>query len=383
VSLSKPGYRRATRVIEIPAGDSDSLDLTLKAELGEIQLRVQPAGARVQVNGRNVATGSTTLSLPAHEHSLVINLDGYEGYRQRFTPRPGVAQVINVNLQTVAEARRARLTPTVATSLGQTLLLFEPDGTFTMGASRREPGRRANEVLHPVNLSRMFYLMTTEVTNEQFRQFQADHTSGQAQGNSLNREGQPVVNISWQQAAQFCNWLSEKEGLPPFYRQSEGIVVGFNPGAIGYRLPTEAEWAWAARVDGDTLRKFTWGEEFPPKKVMENYADASSAYVTGRYLQGYKDGHVTTAPAGSFDANHKGLFDMGGNVSEWVHDVYTVHTASERPLVDPLGQPSGDNYVIRGANWGHSRVSELRLTFRDYGQAGRDDVGFRIARFAE
>ncbi len=383
VSVFRPGYRRSTKVVELTAAERDELEVALRAELGEVELRILPAGAEVKVNGRVVGSGSRTVSLPAHSHNLEVALAGYAPIRRQFTPRPGVGQVIDIRLVTEQEARRARLQARYNNSVGQTLQLFEPNDTFTMGASRREPGRRANEVLHPVSLNRMFYLGTHEVTNAQFRQFQADHNSGQIQGNSLNREDQPVVEISWQQAAQFCNWLSTKEGLPPFYRQDEGIVVGFNPGATGYRLPTEAEWAWAARQFTDGLKKFPWGDEFPPKKTVENYADTTAAPLTGRHLVGYKDGFVATAPVGSFDANPRGLFDMGGNVAEWVNDVYSIATASDQPEVNPMGAQRGDNYVIRGASWSHSRISELRLSFRDYGQAGRDDVGFRIARFAE
>jgi formylglycine-generating enzyme required for sulfatase activity len=229
----------------------------------------------------------------------------------------------------------------------------------------------------------MFYLQTTEVTNAQFRQFQASHNSGQVQGNSLNREHQPVAQVSWQQAAQFCNWLSQREGLEPFYTQSQGIITGFNAASTGYRLPTEAEWSWAARVDGERLLVYPWGDTFPPTAAVENYADSSSAYVTGRTISGYNDGQVVSATAGSFPPNHHGLFDMGGNVAEWVHDVYQIPPANAAAETDPTGPQSGDNYVIRGASWALSRLSELRLSYRDYGQAGRDDVGFRIARYAE
>jgi formylglycine-generating enzyme required for sulfatase activity len=86
---------------------------------------------------------------------------------------------------------------------------------------------------------------------------------------------------------------------------------------------------------------------------------------------------------GSFQASRKGLFDLGGNVAEWVHDVYTIPSANGTSELDPLGSQTGDNYVIRGASWSLSKLAELRLSFRDYGQAGRDDVGFRIARYAE
>ena len=134
---------------------------------------------------------------------------------------------------------------------------------------------------------------------------------------------------------------------------------------------------------GGTLLKFPWGETFPPTLAMENYADNTSAYVTGRILNGYTDGHVVSATVASFKPNHNGLYDMGGNVAEWTHDVYSIPSANGATVVDPLGQQSGDNYVIRGASWAHSKIAELRLSHRDYGQAGRDDVGFRLARYAE
>jgi len=90
-----------------------------------------------------------------------------------------------------------------------------------------------------------------------------------------------------------------------------------------------------------------------------------------------------TATVASFQPSGKGLYDMGGNVAEWIHDVYTIPAANGTVEKDPTGSQSGDNYVIRGAGWSHSKIAELRLSYRDYGQAGRDDVGFRIARYAE
>ena len=387
IAVFKPGYRRHNETLTVSAGSSEEKLITLRAQLGEVRVDITPSAAIVKVNGRPVGKGSQMLSLPAVAHTIEVSLAGYASKRERVTPRPGLQQLVAITLQTEQEARAARIKPKVTTALGQTLLLFSPQdagsGSFTMGASRREPGRRANEVLHPVELERQFYLQTTEVTNAQFRLFLASHNSGQIEGNSLNREHQPVVQVSWQQAARFCNWLSKREGLPPFYRETNGIVSGYNPSATGYRLPTEAEWAWAARVEGETLLKFTWGDKFPPTDVVENYADNTSAYVTGRVLNGYTDGHVVSAPVGSFKASRKGLFDLGGNVAEWVHDVYTIPSANGTSELDPLGSQSGDNYVIRGASWSLSKLAELRLSFRDYGQAGRDDVGFRIARYAE
>ena len=382
IAVFKPGYSRATRTISLQAEEQRELTVSLKPQLGDVEVRVEPAAAEIFVEGRSRGRGTRTLSLPSFEQTLEVKLPGYRGYRQRFTPRPGLSQVISVRLLTEKEAKLAELKPVIESPGGQTLKLFTPTG-LTMGASRREPGRRANEVLHPVTLTRMFYLGTHEVTNAEFRQFRADHNSGTIEGNSLNRDRQPAVMVSWEDAALYCNWLSEKEGLPPFYNEENGRITGFDPRSHGYRLPTEAEWAWAARVKGEELLKYPWGGNYPPPKVVENYADTTSAYITGRIVSNYNDGNAVAAPTGSFKANHRGLYDMGGNVAEWMHDAYALPDDSGVPQVDPLGAQTGSNYVIRGASWAHGTVTELRLSFRDYGQRGRDDVGFRIARFAE
>lgn len=385
--LTRPGYRRHSESLSLAAGAREEKQVRLQALLGDIRLEVSHPEAEVRVNGNVVGRGSQSLSLPAVEQRIEVRLDGYASETRRVTPRPGLAQRVAVTLQTVKEARLARLPEEITTSLGQTLRLFIPGESgpaeFTMGASRREPGRRANETLRPVRLRRMFYLQTAEVTNAQFRQFLASHNSGHVQGASLNREHQPAVQVSWQQAARFCNWLSGKEGLEPFYTEREGIITGYRADSQGYRLPSEAEWAWAARVKGDSLLRFPWGEGFPPTEVLENYADSSAAYITGRVVDGYTDGQAVTASVGSFPANHHGLHDLGGNAAEWVHDVYRIPPAGGETEIDPLGPESGDNYVIRGASWAHSKLAELRLSWRDYGQAARDDVGFRLARYAE
>ncbi len=382
VVVFKPGYTRAVRSVELEPEEERDMNLRLKALLGDVFVDVEPKGAEILVNGKSQGYGSQTLSLPSFEQTLVVQLEGYRSYRQRFTPRPGISQAIPVRLLTEKEAKLAELKPEITSPAGQKLRLFTP-GDFTMGASRREPGRKANEVLHPVSLTRMFYLGTHEVTNQEFRKYRKEHSSGSVESNSLNRETQPVVMVSWKDAALYCNWLSAQEGLPLFYRVENGEVVGFDVNSHGYRLPSEAEWAWAARTKGGELLKFPWGRRFPPPEVLENYADTTSAYITGRTVQNYSDGHIVSAPTGSFPASHRGLHDMGGNAAEWVHDVYSLPSSSGIPVVDPLGAQQGRNYVIRGASWALGTVTELRLSCRDYGKDGRDDVGFRIARYAE
>lgn len=99
-------------------------------------------------------------------------------------------------------------------------------------------------------------------------------------------------------------------------------------------------------------------------------------------IKGYNDNYRGPAPSGTYTSNSLGIFDLAGNVSEWINDLYSVEL-HRKPLIDPLGPDNGDYYVIRGSNYTHGRFSELRWTFRDYGLDPRPDVGFRIARYAE
>jgi formylglycine-generating enzyme required for sulfatase activity len=241
-------------------------------------------------------------------------------------------------------------------------------------------------VLRDVTLTRPFYLAETEVTNARFRAFARGHDSGEFEDFDLDEDEQPVVNLSWRDAARYCNWLSRQDGLPEVYRVEGGEIVGFDPDATGYRLPTEAEWAWAARVQPDgTLLRFPWGDaRVPPADRMGNYADRAAVHLLARSIPDYTDGHVVTAPPATYDANARGLYDVGGNVAEWINDFYGA-TAEELPsgVTDPLGPPGGEYHVIRGSSWMHGQLVDLRLSFRDYGTAGRQDVGFRIARWLE
>ena len=92
---------------------------------------------------------------------------------------------------------------------------------------------------------------------------------------------------------------------------------------------------------------------------------------------------LASAPVAKFPANPQGLHDLGGNVAEWIHDYYTVSVDSSGVAVDPAGPAEGKQHVIRGSSWKNSSVTDLRLSARDFGDNARNDVGFRIARYAE
>jgi formylglycine-generating enzyme required for sulfatase activity len=126
---------------------------------------------------------------------------------------------------------------------------------------------------------------------------------------------------------------------------------------------------------------FPWGDRMPPRRDSGNYADKSARELVPSILPGYDDGYASTAPAGTFPANVLGIYDGGGNVAEWVQDYYSGPTPGlVNPLIDPRGPERGANRVIRGSSWRHAGVTELRLSYRDYGNSGRVDLGFRIAR---
>ena len=386
VRISKAGFEAIDKQVSIHADTEDVLNNQLQPILGILNLQVQPADAQLYVDGEPVSRPANSptvrLSLSASPHQIRLVKPGYATYETSVTPQPGLAQQLLVQLQTEDAARIAQIPTRVTSSLGSVLQLILP-GEFAMGAERREPGRRSNEVEKQVELTRPFYMGIHEITNDQYQQFDSQHDSGILGRAVLTGDDRPVVNLAWDDAVRFCNWLSQKDGLPLAYTQQNGRWQGVVPMTTGYRLPSEAEWAWAGRyAAGPKPTRFPWGDVMPPASVDANYADVSAENMVTYTLSGYNDYFRGPAPVGSFGANAYGLFDMAGNVSEWIHDYYGVDTPTAK-LVDPLGPDAGEYHVIKGSNYTHGRFSELRWAFRDYGSQARTDVGFRIARYTQ
>ncbi|MEQ1581405.1 MAG: PEGA domain-containing protein [Steroidobacteraceae bacterium] len=380
--LAKPGYEPTERSVTVGPGARQVIDLELTGIYGELTVAAQPADAQLFVDGVSRGAANQKLRLTATTHDIEIRKPGLVTHKVSVTPRPGLSQAVNVTLLTAEEAKVAAIPAVINSKAGELRLM--PAGKFVMGSSRREPGRRANEAQREVELKRRFYLGTREVTNADYRQFRTDHRSGFVAAHSLDLDRQPAVNVGWQQAAAFCNWLSEQEGLPAAYETKNGALVPIVPATTGYRLPTEAEWEWAARYErGTATRRYPWGEALPVAARSGNYADYSARIIIQDVIPDYDDGYPASAPVGSFPPNALGLFDMGGNVAEWTQDLYTVTADASQVAVDPLSNGEAGQRVIRGSSWRQSGVTDLRLTARDFGAATRTDLGFRLARYAE
>jgi formylglycine-generating enzyme required for sulfatase activity len=208
-----------------------------------------------------------------------------------------------------------------------------------------------------VRITRPFYLGQTEVTQGQYRA-----VTGQVPSYFKGSEDLPLENVSWNDAIAFCNTLSEREGLKPYYRLNTGEPTGSD----GYRLPTEAEWEYACRAGSAT--RYSFG----------NDAAQLSAFA---WFYGNSDNK--THPVGQKRANAWGLFDMHGNVWEWCWDVYKADSYRGSPESDPAGPSvSGPaDRVIRGGCWlldPESARSAARC--RNAPEFRSKDLGIRLAR---
>lgn len=387
ITVSKAGFETATRNIQAEAGGSARVSVRLLPETGVVYLTTTPAGSSLRINGKESGSATQRLTLQTFTQTFEIYKEGYEPRSISVTPQNGVPKRIDVALKPAGAAAKERAVQGMRTAGGQRLIPVPISAPVkvTLGSSRRDPARRSNETEYQVELTRPYLLSEKEITNAEFRKFKASHSSGSQLGNSLDGPDQPVVNVSWEDAARYANWLSEQEKLTPAYKEVGGKLSAVLPIPTGYRLPTEAEWEFAARFGGGSRTsgagsRFSWGESMPPPVNAGNFAHEGSGLTF--VVAGYTDKFQATSPVGSFQAGPTGLHDLSGNVSEWCHDLYDIIGSAAAPLKDPSGPSTGRFHVIKGSSWRSGSATELRAAYRDYADKPRDDLGFRIARYA-
>ena len=205
-------------------------------------------------------------------------------------------------------------------------LALIPAGEFLMGSPDSDKDASDDEKpQHRVRITQPFYLGVYQVTQGQYRA-----VTGANPSHFKGSDDLPVESVSWHDAIAFCNKLSEREGLKPYYQ----LDAATRSGGEGYRLPTEAEWEYACRA-GSTTR-YSFGD------------DAASL---GEYAWFNGNSGGKTHPVGQKRPNAFGLYDMHGNVWEWCWDVYAAYNANS-PGADPDGPSGASGRVIRGGCWG-------------------------------
>lgn len=381
LQYEKPGYFTQAQEVLPKANQPIAISFQLAKEIGEVVIRSTPS-AELAINGKASGTTPQTLQLQAVPQKITLSRSGYRTVQRVVTPSALAPLLIDQQLNSEADARLSEATPFLTAAADIKMKFFEPlrlaktgqaKNRFTMGSPNNEKFRRANEFQRQVELTKPFYVSVNETTEQQFAKYKPMQIAG---------KNLPIRNVSWLEAARFCNWLSRQDGLQPAYQFAGEQLQNF-AATDGYRLLFEAEWEWLARVVGraETAR-FVWGNGSTIPPNSGNFADLSAKGSVPKYIPRYNDRFANVAPVASFAADAAGLYDMVGNVSEWMHDIYDL----QPPIVgqverDPIGGRHGDGRVIKGASFRSASITELRSSFREGLLRRRDDVGFRVARY--
>ena len=357
VYLAGASAKAAPAAASAPAPSAPKLKVSVA--YGSIEIRAVTAGTLYLdgvAQGKLGAGAKATLD-PVESGDRSVELRYADGQVERKSAAVDEGMAASVSFtykKAAAPAKPAQSAPATVPA-GMVLV---PAGSFTMGSPAGETGRSDNEAQHEVSVS-AFYIGATEVTQAQYKAVMGSNPSN-FKGDDL-----PVERVDWYDAVAFCNKLSEREGLPKVYTIN-GTDVSADWDATGYRLPTEAEWEYAAKGGSAS------------GSLAVNAVYAGSANLADVAWYSGNSGNRTRS-VGQKRANALGLYDMSGNVWEWCWDIYGNYPSGNQR--DPLGASSGGLRVCRGGGWGID-VRYLRSAFR--GNGGPDgrgsNLGFRVAR---
>ena len=358
LSIKDPCYVGKDYNFTISAGQTKNVsDYPIQKRVSGVQVSVvdkddNSKSAKVYVDGNYLGVSPLRETVPLCSKELVVEFEGQKG-----------KEVLELKEKQGSEIKIVLGGGSSAASLdgdGYKAMLI-PAGTFTMGCTSEQGSDCGSDEkpAHKVEISKDFYLMESEVTQDLYQRVMGTNPS------YFKGSNRPVEQVNWYDAVKFANKLSQQEGLEQCYAISGNNVKWSNKDCNGWRLPTEAEWEYAARG----------GQSY-------KYAGSNNMDSVGWY--GSNSGDETHDVCGK-QKNGYGLCDMSGNVWEWTWDwydrsLYGSH-ADRGAVRDPYGANSGSFRVFRGGSWNDgawgTRVSP-RSDFHPGSES--NDLGFRLGR---
>jgi len=351
IEVSAPTYNPQKFSVRVEKQKTERVDIKLVRRTGNLQFQVSPLDAEVELRqaGKTIEKWRgirIVNNLTEGTYELEVKNMGYLTLKKQIEIAENKTTVEDINLKKGFETYR------VATGNTGYELLFVEGGTFPMGGS--SPGESDDDEI-PVRQVKIdgFYIGSGEVSRDLYASVMGTEVEP-------TERKLPVAGVNWFEAVEFCNRLSTMEGLKPAYSiNGSNVICDFN--SDGYRLPTEAEWEYAAR--GGNKSKFT------------RYAGGSNPSEVAVYSE--VSGGISIK--GTRKGNELGLYDMSGNVWEWVWDRYDTYNAFETD--NPKGPATGSTKVLRGGSaW--DDASELRIANRKeyYPEEALKSFGFRLVR---
>ncbi len=380
-----PHFHKEEFTFSLTPGQSLEKKFILRPFKGKVEIVSEPNDAEVLID--DVSQGRTPITLELNAGDYTLKLRKPPKYTDSVS-KVSIHRDRTVLKEVVLESIKRSTSSVDITSLpqiwktqdGQEMVLVRPKGLFSIGSPASEPMRATNEDRVKVELSSPFYVAKMEVSNREYKMFSSKHNSGKLEGFSLDKGSRPVVNITWHEAAAYCNWMSKRAGVPEVYtKKKPGVFEAISPMPSGFRLLTEAEFEYLCRAGYKAYHPFPWGSDIPPPAYAANIADETAKGLVEYIVNGYNDNNLVTAPVGSFNPTSLGIYDLAGNASEWVHNVYEpAYPLSPSVLVDPVGPTRGTIHSIRGSSFMDGTYRKIRTAYRGHGSEKTSFVSFRI-----
>ena len=375
IEIRKPNFETQTANVEMRPGQSGARSFSLEPVTIHANVNATPQ-ATVWVNGER--RGQTPSSVEVNVGDVVkVTREGFATQSEEILATGPNRRTLDFKLIDELQDKYDKAPKLLVVAGSLELRKVPPLQVKTRipedvsGSS--EPSARDFE------LTRAFYLGTYEVRRKEFAKFA---TSLKVEPSDENL---PISEISWSEAARFCNWLSSQENLEPVYIFQPNGKVTIDSDSLGFRLPTEAEWEAAAQFDVNrktVVGPYPWGNGDAPRTGSGNYSGRESRQEMHPFLDVHLDNHAEVAPVGSYRQNANGFHDLGGNVAEWVQDFYESKSQGlNRKLIDPLGPQSGLDRMVKGANFRTHDLQDMYINSRKVVGHKDETVGFRVAKW--